>query len=175
MTERTGLVTVGGAPITLTGQELKVGDPAPDCDGVGNNMATVQLSSFRGKVLILSFVSSLDTETCSLETRRFNQEAAALGDDVAIVTVSMDLPFAQKRWCAAAGVDNVITISDYKDRCMAEHYGVMIKESGLHARSVFVIDKQGKVRYNQLVPEIADEPDYGPILEHAKKYIEPTN
>ena len=114
--ERSGKVTMKGNPLTLEGRELNIGDMAPDVVLVNNDLKPVSLSSYRGKVCIISSVPSLDTPVCDMETRRFNEEAGALGDDVAIITVSMDLPFAQKRWCGAAGVDKVITLSDYGDR-----------------------------------------------------------
>ena len=166
---KTGLVTMKGDPVTLTGDEVVIGELAPDCTAIGNDMKPVAISSFRGKVVILSFVPSLDTPVCDRETRRFNEEAAALGDDVVVVTVSMDLPFAQKRWCGAAGVDRVVTLSDYKDRCLGTHYGVLIEQLGLHARAIFVIDKQGVIRYRQLVPEVGQEPDYNDVINQAKK------
>ena len=171
MKERTGIINSKGSPLTLVGDELKVGDRAPDCTALDNNMKPVKVSSFAGNVLILSFVPSLDTPTCDIETRRFNKEATGLGEGVRIVTVSMDLPFAQKRWCGAAGVENVLTLSDFKDRCMGEHYGVQIKELGLLARSIFVVDKQGVIRYNQIVKDISQEPDYEEVLRHAKQLI----
>lgn len=171
MSDRTGIVTINGAPVTLTGEPISIGQQAPDCVAADNNLAPVQLSSFLGKVVILSFVASLDTAICDVETRRFNQEAAGLGDDVAIVTVSMDLPFAQARWCGAAGVDQVVTLSDYKERCLGTHFGVFVKETGLHARAIYVLDKKGVIQYEQIVPEVATEPDYAPILEQAKNLI----
>ena len=171
MIERTGITAVHGNPLTLLGREVAVGEKAPDCAASDNDLKPVRLSSFAGKVVILSFVPSLDTPTCDMETRRFNIEAASLGSDVAIVTVSMDLPFAQKRWCGAAGVERVITLSDYKDRCMGEHFGVLIKENGLTARAVFVIDKSGVVRYVQIVPDLSREPDYAPIMAQARGLI----
>lgn len=171
MADRTGLVTVGGKPVTLTGDPITIGQQAPDCVAVDNDMAPIQLSSFKGKVVILSFVASLETSVCDTETRRFNQEAAGLGDDVAVVTVSMDLPFTQKRWCGAAGIDKVVTVSDFKERCLGNHFGIFVKETGLHARSVYVLDKQGVIQYEQIVPEVATEPDYEAVLEQAKKLI----
>jgi thioredoxin-dependent peroxiredoxin len=168
MNERTGLVTVGGNPVTLLGNELKVGDVAPDFSAVGNDMNPVKLSQFRGKVVVISSVHSLDTPVCNIETRRFNSEAAGLGPDVIILTVSMDLPFAQKRWCGAAGVDRVITVSDYRDASFGAAYGVLIKELRLLARCVFVVDREGVIRYIQLVKETGKEPDYAPVLAAVK-------
>jgi thiol peroxidase len=169
MQERTGLVTMKGNPITLVGPEVKVGQPASDVELTANDLSTVKLSSFKGKVCILLAVPSLDTGVCDTETRRFNEAAAGLGDDVAVVAVSMDLPFAQARWCGAAGVKNVQTLSDYRDAAFGTSYGVLIKGLRLLARAVFVVDKEGVVRYTELVKEIASEPDYDAALTAAKK------
>lgn len=169
MNERKGLVTMGGQPVTLVGAVVKVGDPAPEAELVGPDLKPVKLSSFRGKVLVLSSVPSLDTAVCDLETRRFNLEAENLGPEVLIVTVSMDLPFAQKRWCASAGVNRVQTLSDFREAAFGRAYGVLMKESGLLARAVFVVDRKGVIQYVQLVPEIAKEPDYAPVLAAARK------
>lgn len=163
--ERSGKITMKGNPLTLLGPELKIGDRAPDVVLVNNDLEPVSLSSYQGKICIISSVPSLDTPVCDMETRRFNEEAGALGDDVAIITVSMDLPFAQKRWCGAAGVDKVITLSDYGDMSFGRAYGVLIKELKLLARSVFVLDRKGVIQYIQLVNEVADEPAYQEILD----------
>ena len=171
MEERTGLVTLGGNPLTLLGREINVGDPAPDFEALDTDLKPVRLSSFQGKVCVVSSVTSLDTSVCDMETRRFNQEAGQLGPDVAILTVSMDLPFAQKRWCGAAGVDQVITASDHRTAEFGEAYGVLIKDMRLLARAVFVINRQGTVQYVELVPEIGQEPDYEAILASVKKLI----
>ena len=164
MQERAGLVTMKGNPITLIGPELKVGDRAPDFVAIDNDLSQVSLESFRGKVCIVSSVPSLDTPVCDMETRRFNSEASRLGDDVVVLTISMDLPFAQKRWCGAAGVDQVVTLSDHRDGAFGEAYGVLIKDLRLLARAVFVLDKEGTIRYLELVKEIASEPDYEAVL-----------
>jgi thiol peroxidase len=156
MEERKGMVTMKGNPLTLVGKALKVGDRAPDFGVLDNNLSPVSLSSYRGKACIISAVPSLDTPVCDLETRRFNQEAANLSPDVVILTVSMDLPFAQKRWCGAAGVDRVITLSDHKDASFGAAYGVLIKELRLLARAVFV-------------KELTQEPNYEAALQAAKK------
>jgi thioredoxin-dependent peroxiredoxin len=167
--ERTGRITMKGNPLTLMGQELKIGDTAPDVVLANNDLEPVSLSSYQGKVCIISSVPSLDTPVCDMETRRFNEEAGALGDDVAIITVSMDLPFAQKRWCGAAGVDKVITLSDYGDMSFGNAYGVLIKELKLLARSIFVLDREGVIQYIQLVNEVAEEPNYQEILDAVGK------
>jgi len=168
MTERVGAVILGGKPATLLGDELKVGEAAPEFTAVGNDMKPVRLADFRGKVVVISAVPSLDTPICDMETRRFNSEAANLGPDVVILTVSMDLPFAQKRWCGAAGVDRVVTVSDHRDESFGTAYGVLIKDVRLLARAVFVVDRQGVVRYIQLVKETGTEPDYAPVLQAVK-------
>ena len=168
MMERSGLVTMGGKPVTLLGPEVKVGDTAPDFTAVANDLSSVKLSQYRGKVVILSAVPSLDTKVCDLETRRFNAEAAKLGPEVVILTVSMDLPFAQKRWCGAAGIDKVITVSDHRDAEFGQKYGVLIKDLRLLARCIFVVDRKGVVRYIQLVKEIGTEPDYAAVLQAVK-------
>ena len=169
MNERQGLVNMGGNPVTLLGNELKVGEAAPDFTAVGNDLKPVRLSQFKGKVVVLAAVPSLDTPTCNLETRRFNAEAAKLGPDVVILTVSMDLPFAQKRWCGAAGVDRVITVSDHRDASFGTAYGVLIKDMRLLARAVFVVDRQGTIRHILLVKEVGTEPDYAPVLQAVKE------
>ena len=169
MQERPNAVTLRGTPLTLIGPELQVGDKAPDFRLMNTDLQPVTLKDFAGKVKIISSVPSLDTDVCSRETQRFNQLAAQMGDDVVILTVSMDLPFAQKRWCGAHGVDRVITLSDYLDHSFGLNYGVRIKELGLLARVVFIVDRQDVIRYVQRVPEIAQEPDYDDVLRALKK------
>jgi thiol peroxidase len=165
MKERTGIITMKGNPLTLMGKEVKVGDAAPDFEVLDNNLSPVKLSSFRGKICVISSVPSLDTPVCDMETRRFNQEAGKLSADVQILTISMDLPFAQKRWCGAAGVDKVVTLSDHRNASFGTAYGVLIKELRLLARSVFVVDRESILRYIQMVKEIAEEPDYEVIID----------
>lgn len=171
MEERNGAVTMHGNPLTLLGKDLNVGESAPDLELLDNDLNPVKLSSYRGKICVVSAVPSLDTPVCDMETRRFNQEAANLGSNVAIVTVSMDLPFAQKRWCGAAGVDKVVTLSDHRTAAFGEAYGVLIKELRLLARAIFVVDKEGTIRYVQLVKEISEEPDYDAVLEAVKSVV----
>jgi thiol peroxidase len=161
-------VTMKGNPLTLVGNEVKVGQPAPDFEVIANDMSSVKLSSFKGKVCIICSVPSLDTSVCDMETRRFNEEAGKLGSDVAVLTISMDLPFAQKRWCGAAGVKNVQTLSDHRDASFGKAYGVLIKELRLLARAVFVVDKNGTIRYIQIVNELASEPNYEAALNAVK-------
>jgi len=166
MSDRPGAITMKGNPLTLTGHEIKVGDQAPDATLVANDLSEVKLSSFKGKKVILSVVPSLDTPVCDLQTRRFNQEASKL-TDVAVLTVSKDLPFAQKRWCGAAGAIAVKTLSDFRGN-FGETYGVLIKGLGLLARAIFVIDENGKITYIQLVKEVASEPNYEEVLKAVK-------
>ena len=169
MEERTELVTMKGNPLTLMGSALQVGDKAPDAVLLNNDLQPVNLSDYRGQICVVSSVPSLDTPVCDMETRRFNQEAESLGQDVKILTVSMDLPFAQKRWCGAAGVNHVITLSDHRDAAFGKEFGVLIKELRLLARAVFIIDREGVIRYIQLVKELSQEPDYDAVLSALKK------
>ena len=171
MPERTGIITMHGNPLTLLGSEIKTGDAAPDATLLDNDLTPVKISSYRGKVCVISSVPSLDTPVCDIETRRFNKEAEALGKDVIILTVSMDLPFAQKRWCGAAGVDRVVTLSDHRDASFGNAYGMLIKELRLLARAVYVLDREGIVRYIQIVNELSKEPDYAKVIEEIKKLV----
>ncbi len=166
MAERAGVITMKGNPLTLVGREIKAGEQAPDAVLVANDLSEVKLSSFKGKKIILSTVPSLDTPVCDLETRRFNKEASDL-TDVVVLTVSKDLPFAQKRWCGAAGAKAVKTLSDYRGN-FGETYGVLIKGLNLLARCIFVINEEGKVTYTQLVKEVAQEPNYEDVLKALK-------
>lgn len=168
MSERSGIITFKGNPFTLLGPELKVGDKAPDFIVVDNGLAVVTLSSSAGKIRVISAVPSLDTPVCDTETRRFNQEAASLPGDVLVLTVSLDLPFAQKRWCGAAGIDRVITLSDYRERSFGQNYGVLIKELLLLTRAIFVVDASDTIRYIQIVPEVTSEPDYAAVISAVK-------
>ena len=169
MEERSAAVTMHGNPLTLVGEELRVGDPIPDLELLDNDLNAVRLSSFQGKVCVISSVPSLDTPVCDMETRRFNETAGSLGDDVVILTISMDLPFAQKRWCGAAGVENVITLSDHRDAAFGTAFGVLIKELRLLARSIFVVDRSGRLQYVQHVKELSEEPDYDAVIDAVQK------
>ncbi len=171
MAEKQGKVTMRGNPLTLSGSFPKIGEKAPDFTALKNDLSPAGLSDFKGKVCIISSVPSLDTPVCDMETRRFNQEAGDLGEEVAIITISMDLPFAQKRWCGAAGVDKLITLSDHREASFGQAYGVLIKELRLLARCIFVVDKGGVLKYIQLVREIAEEPDYADVLKAAKSLL----
>jgi thiol peroxidase len=171
MEERKGIITFQGNPLTLVGKEPQPGNPAPDFQVLDNGLAPVTLADFKGKIKILSAVPSLDTPVCDTETRRFNKEAAALPDSIVVLTISMDLPFAQARWCGAAGIDRVKTLSDYQERSFADAYGILIKELKLLARAVFVVDATDTIRYVQIVPEITSEPDYDAALNAAKALL----
>lgn len=168
MTERAAAVTLKGNPMTLVGPELKVGDKAPDFVLKANDMSDKSLADFAGKVKIISVVPSLDTPVCDAQTRKFNEDAGSL-DGVVVLTVSVDLPMAQKRWCGAAGVENVVCLSDYKDHSFGKAYGVRIKEVGLLARTVIVVDKDNTIQYVQHVPEVVDAPDYDAAMAKVKE------
>jgi thiol peroxidase len=170
MQERKGAVTMRGNPLTLLGPELKAGDKAPNATVVGNDMKPVALSDTAGKVRIIASVPSLDTPVCDMETRRFNEEAGKM-PGVEILTISMDLPMAQKRWCGAADVERVRTLSDYRERAFGPAFGVLIPEIMLDARAVFVLDKEGTIRYVEYVKEIADHPNYDAALDAARKLM----
>ena len=171
MKERKGVITMKGEPLTLVGEELKVGDMVPDCEVVGKDLKPVKLSTYRCKVCIISSVPSLDTSVCDIMTRKFNEEAVALGDDVMVLAISMDLPFAQDRWCIAADVKNVHMLSDHRSTSFGEAFGVLIKDLRLLARAVFVVDREGIIRYIEVVDELTHEPDYEAVLEAVKKLL----
>ena len=160
-------VTFQGNPLTLKGTQVKVEDNAPDFTVIDNDLNTFRLSDTKGKRVFLT-VPSLDTPVCDTEVRKFNQEATKLSEDVTIYTISMDLPFAQKRWCGGAGIDRVKTLSDYKDREFGNNYGVYINELGLLSRAVFVVDENNKVVYVEYLNEITEEPNYDKALEALK-------
>jgi len=166
--ERKAAVTFQGNPLTLLGPELKTGEKAPDFNLTTTDLKPVSLKDYQDKIKIISAVPSLDTNICSLETRKFNGLVAKMSPDVVILTVSMDLPFAQKRWCGANGIDKVITLSDYMDHSFGLAYGVRIKELGLLARTIFIVDKNNVIQYIQRVPEIAQEPNYDEVLNSLK-------
>lgn len=169
--ERTGVATLKGNPITLVGPELKVGDKAPDFRLNKSLTEEVTLADFAGKIKLISVVPSLDTGVCDAQTRRFNEEAAKLGDQVVVLTVSVDLPFAQARWCGAAGVDRVVTLSDYKTREFGQAYGVFIKELALNMRAVFVVDQQDTIRYVQYLKEMTEHPDYDQAVAAVRQLL----
>ncbi len=168
MSERKGAVTFKGDPLTLVGPEIKPGARAPDFKLVANDLSEVTLGSTSGSVRIFSVVPSLDTPVCETQTKQFNQEATELGDDVRVLTISVDLPFAQKRFCGAAGIDRVQTLSDHRDTSFGRNYGVLVKELRLLGRAVFVVDRDDVVRYVQYVPEITELPDYDAAVKAAR-------
>ena len=153
-------VTFKNNPVTLLGKEVAVGDTAQDFTVLANDLSPVTLADSKGKIRLISVIPSIDTGVCSTQTRKFNEEAASLGDDVQVLTISADLPFAQARWCAAEGIANLQTLSDHRDLSFGEAYGVVMKELRLLARSIFVIDKDDKVTYVEYVGEGTDHPDY---------------
>lgn len=162
-------VTLKGNPVQLSGDLPQVGQQAPDFQLVANDLSQVSLQDSAGKVRIISVVPSIDTAVCSLETKRFNDELDKLPDSVVGYTVSVDTPFAQKRWCGAEGVEKMQLLSDYKGNTFGQAYGLYISEPlGANARCVFIIDKDDKIAYTQLVPEVAQEPDYNEVLEKAR-------
>jgi thiol peroxidase len=169
--ERKNVVTVDGYPQTLLGEEIVPGKDAPAFTVIDQNLQQVYFNPAPNKIYLLNIVSSLETDVCDASTRRFNQEAANLGNEVEIWTISSDLPFTQARWCGAAGIDNVKVYSDYRDMNFARAYGVWIKETRLLARSIFVIDGFGKVTYVEYVKDISMHPDYERALDEVNKLI----
>ena len=171
-TERFGLIKVGGKDATVVGDDLCVGATAPDFTVQAPDWSSKRgLGDTAGKVRIIAAVPSLDTEVCDRETRRFNQEAASLGKDIVIEVISTDLPYTQKRWCGAAGVDQVMTLSDHMAADFGEKYGVLIKERRILRRAVFVVGKDNKVSYVAYMPALSDEPNYAEVLKAAKKAL----
>ncbi|MBX6377946.1 MAG: thiol peroxidase [Clostridia bacterium] len=162
--ERPNAFGFGGGLVTLIGPALKPGDIAPDFRAVATDLSEKRLGDFAGKVRLIASVPSLDTPVCDQETRRFNQEATGLGEDVVVLVVSMDLPFAQKRWCGAAGVDRVVTLSDHRDASFGEAYGVLIKGHRLLSRAVFVVGRDGRLTYVEYVPSAPEHPRYEEVL-----------
>ena len=161
-------VTSGGNPIELIGKEVKVGDHAKDFVLTKKDMTTSSLQDYEGKIKVLSVVPSLDTGVCDAQTRRFNTELND-NEDVVLITVSMDLPFAQARWCGNAGLENTITLSAHRDEVFANDYGVLMPGVRLLARSVFVLNEKNEVTFVQYVPEVSNEPNYEEVLEHLKE------
>ena len=164
-------LTFAGNEMNLVGEQVKVGDKAPSFVAVKGDLSEYKLSDDLGKVVIISVVPSIDTGVCAIQTRTFNEDATELSKDIKIVTISMDLPFAQQRFCAAEGIEQVELVSDYKDHDFAEKYGFLIKELGLLARGIIIIDKEGKITYTEIVPEVTHEVNFDAALEEAKKLI----
>jgi len=165
--ERPGATTMRGNPLTLLGPELKPGDKAPDFDAVDNGMQPVNLAKTGTAVRIFSVVPSLDTPVCDAQTKRFNEEAAKL-PGVEIYTVSMDLPFAQKRWCGAFGVDKIKMLSDHRSGSFGEHYGTLIKDLRIESRAIFVLDRNNTIKHVEYVKEVAEHPNYEAALAAAR-------
>jgi thiol peroxidase len=164
-------ITFKGNRIKVLGDSITEGQPLPEFVLTGTDMADLTNEAFTGKVLVISVVPSLDTPVCAIQTKRFNKEASRLGDQVKILTVSLDLPFAQKRWCGAEDATAVITASDYKYRNFGNAFGVYLEDLGLLARAVFVVDKTGKVTHVEYVDEVASEPNYDAALSKVESAI----
>lgn len=158
-------VTFKGNPVTLVGPELKVGDQAPDFTALSTDLEPVTLENFEGKTKLISVIPSIDTGVCAQQTKRFNEEASEM-ENVQILTISMDLPFAQKRWCQATSVSNLTTLSDHKDADFGKKYGVLIEELRLLARAIFVVDPNNIITYVEYVNEVSDHPNYDQVLNH---------
>ncbi|MGG4143249.1 thiol peroxidase [Paenibacillus algorifonticola] len=169
--ERAGAAAFKGNPLTLIGPELKAGDKAPDFQVNKTLVDSVSLKDYAGKIKLISVVPSIDTGVCDAQTRRFNEAAATLGDNVAVLTISADLPFAQARWCGAAGIDKVELLSDYKLKSFGEAYGVYIKEFGLDMRSIFVIDANDTIQYVEYLAEMTEHPNYEAAINAAKALV----
>ncbi|MGI6782954.1 MAG: thiol peroxidase [Aminivibrio sp.] len=169
--ERKGMVTMKGNPLTLVGPELKAGDKAPDFTVVDQNLAPKTLSDYAGKFKVISVTPSLDTPVCDLQIHWFNQDAANQPADVAVLNISMDLPFAIKRFCATGGIERAEALSDHRDASFGANWGVLMKELRLLARSIFIVDKDDVIRYVQIVPEQITEPDYEAALEALKSIM----
>jgi thiol peroxidase len=167
--EKPNAVTFKGNPLTLIGPDIKVGDKAPNFQVIAKDLSPVTLDSSKGKVRLISVVPSLDTPVCDQQTRRFNEEAAKLPSTVEVLTVSADLPFAQARFCGAANIDRVKTLSDHRELSFGQAYGVLIKELKLLARSVFVIDATDRVQYLEIVKEVTNHPNYDAALAAVRK------
>ncbi|MDX9710812.1 MAG: thiol peroxidase [Trichloromonas sp.] len=169
--KKTGVITFKGNPVTLLGPELNVGAAAPDFKVVDNGLQPVTLADSQGKVRVITVVPSLDTPVCDTMTRKFNEEAAKLPENVVVYTLSLDLPFAQKRWCGNAGIEKVKTLSDYQERSFGLNYGLLIDELKLLARAVLVIDQKGTIAYQEIVKEVTAEPDYTAALAAARALL----
>lgn len=169
--ERKGIVTIKGNPLTLIGAELKRGDKAPDFTVLDGDLKEVHLKDFSVKIKLISVTPSLDTPVCDMQARRFNQEAAKLPDSVAVLNISMDLPFAISRFCTTAGIDKVKAYSDYRNASFGNSYGVLIKELRLLARSIFILDKDNVIQYVEIVPEVTSHPDYDKALKEVNSLL----
>lgn len=164
-------VTFGGKKLNLCGEVVKVSDKAPDFKAVNNDLSSFDSKENQGKVVVYSVVPSIDTGVCSLQARTFNEEAEKLGDDVIVITVSCDLPFAQKRFCAQEGIKKSISISDYKDHDFGKKYGFLIEDLALLSRGVVIVDKNGKIAYTEYVKEVSNEVNFEAALDAVKALI----
>ena len=162
--ERKDAITFKGNPLTLIGPEIKVGSQAPDFQVLAGDLSTISLDNFKGKTKLISVVPSLDTPVCDQQTRRFNQEASKMPGDIAVLTISMDLPFAQGRFCTTAGIDKVKTLSDHRDASFGQAFGVLIKELRLLTRAIFILGPDNKVQYVEYVKEVTNHPNYEAVL-----------
>ncbi len=169
--ERNGITTMKGNPMTLVGPELKVGDKAPDFTVLDQTMGKKTLKDYDGKIKVISVTPSLDTPVCDLQIHWFNEDAANQPADVAVLNISMDLPFAIRRFCATGGIDRAMALSDHRDASFGTNWGVLMKELRLLARSIFVVDKENVIRYVQIVPEQTTEPDYEAALTALKALV----
>lgn len=169
--ERKGVITFQGNPLTLIGNALKVGDQAPPFIALDKDLTPVRLSDFSGRIKIISVTPSLDTPVCNLQATTFNKKARSLSNEVTIINISMDLPFAIARFCSAEGIDKLKTLSDHRDASFGISYGVLVEELRLLARSIFVIDKSDVIQYVEIVPEMTNEPDYEKALAAAAKLV----
>ena len=169
--ERKGKITFLGNPLTLIGTEKKIGEKADNFTVLDKELKEISLKDFTGKIKLISVTPSLDTPVCDIQARRFNQEAAKLPDDVVIINISMDLPFAISKFCTTAGIDKVKAYSDHRDASFGNAYGVLIKELRLLARSIFIIDRDDTIRYIELVRELSQHPDYDKALAELRKLI----
>ena len=169
--ERKNVVTMKGNPLTLMGEEIKIGMKAPDFKVLDQTLNDMSLSSFKGKIVVIASVPSLDTPVCDLQIKRFNDEASKLSKDIKVVFVSMDLPFAQKRFCQEFDIKKVIALSDHRDADFGVNYGVLIKELRLLSRAIFVLDKEGVVKYVEYVRELGNQPDYDAVLAAVAKLV----
>lgn len=171
MERRENTVTSGGVPVTLLGKEIKVGDKAPEFTALKTDNSKIGLEDLKNKIKIISVVPSVDTGVCELQTISFNEKAAELGEDVVVITISMDLPFAQKRFCGAHGINDSIVMSDHKDASFGLNYGFLMEETRLLARGVVIVDKEGIVQYVEYVSEASNHPDYDRAIEEVKKLV----
>lgn len=171
MEKRANAVKSGGEPVTLLGKEIKVGDKAPGFTALKTDNSKLTLEDLKDKIKIISVVPSVDTGVCELQTISFNEKATELGEDVVVITISMDLPFAQKRFCGAHGINDSIVLSDHKDASFGLNYGFLMEEARLLARGVVIVDKEGIVQYVEYVDEVSNHPDYDKAIEEAKKLV----